>query len=76
VTDLRPGASLDDEAHSSGRGRQIVLVFLVIVIAAVAVVQFHTLIPGMDQIVAVTPVILIVVVAATVFILFRQARRR
>jgi hypothetical protein len=76
VTDVRSEGPTDDEARSSGRGRQILLIFLVIGIAAIAVMQFHTLVPGMDQLVAVTPVVLIVVVASTVFLLFRQARRR
>jgi hypothetical protein len=76
VTDVHSGDPIDEETRSSGRGRQILLIFLVIGIAAIAVMQFHTLVPGMDQLVAVTPVVLIVVVAATVFLLFRQARRR
>jgi hypothetical protein len=76
VTDPRRRTPVADDAPSSGRGRQILLIFLVIGIAAIAVMQFHALVPGMDQLVAVTPVVLIVVVASTVLLLFRQARRR
>jgi hypothetical protein len=90
VTDPRVGATPDDEApspgrdhatseveaRSAGRGRQILLVFLVIAVATIAVMQFHALVPGMDQLVAVTPVVLIVVVGATIWLLFRQGRRR
>jgi hypothetical protein len=63
-------------ADSPGRGRQIVLIFLVIGVITIAFMQFHGLVPGMDQLVAVTPIVLGLVVLATVWILYRTVRRR
>jgi hypothetical protein len=65
-----------DEQESPGRGRQIVVIFLVIGLITIAVMQFHALVPGMDQLVGVTPIVLAVVVIATIWLLFRTARRR
>ena len=65
-----------DEQESPGRGRQIVAVFLVIALISIAVMQFHALVPGMDQLVGVTPVVLAIVVVATIWLLLRTARRR
>jgi hypothetical protein len=64
------------EEESPGRGRQIIAIFLVIALISIAVMQFHALVPGMDQLVAVTPIVLAVVVVATIWLLFRTVRRR
>jgi hypothetical protein len=68
------GSTPPDE-ESRGRGRQIVAIFLVIGLITIAVMQFHALVPGMDQLVGVTPIVLAVVVVATVWLLLRTARR-
>jgi hypothetical protein len=68
----KPGGETD----SPGRGRQIVAIFLVIALISIAVMQFHALVPGMDQLVGVTPVVLAVVVVATLWLLFRTVRHR
>jgi hypothetical protein len=65
-----------DEQESPGRGRQIVVIFLVIGLITIGVMQFHALVPGMDQLVGVTPIVLAVVVIATIWLLFRTARHR
>ena len=64
------------EEESPGRGRQIVAIFLVIALISIAFMQFHALVPGMDQLVAVTPIVLAVVIIATIWLLLRTARRR
>jgi hypothetical protein len=64
------------EEESRGRGRQIVAIFLVIALISIAVMQFHALVPGMDQLVGVTPIVLAIVVVATIWLLLRTARRR
>lgn len=63
------------EQRGTGRGRQILVIFLAIALMAIAVMQFHALVPGMDQLVGVTPAVLVIVVIATLVLLFRQARR-
>ena len=65
-----------EEQESPGRGRQIVAVFLVIALISIAVMQFHALVPGMDQLVGVTPIVLAVVIVATIWLLFRTVRHR
>lgn len=70
-----PPAEDSLESEPAGRGRQIVAIFLVIGLITIAVMQFHALVPGMDKLVAVTPVVLAVVVGATIWLLFRTARR-
>jgi hypothetical protein len=64
------------EEESRGRGRQIVVIFLAIALISIAVMQFHALVPGMDQLVGVTPIVLAVVVIATIWLLLRTGRRR
>jgi hypothetical protein len=63
------------EEETRGRGRQIVAIFLAIALIAIAIVQFHAVVPGMDQLVGVTPIVLAVVVAATIWLLLRTGRR-
>ena len=70
------GSQPPEEQESPGRGRQIVAIFLVIALISIAVMQFHALVPGMDQFVGVTPIVLAVVVVATIWLLLRTARRR
>jgi hypothetical protein len=77
--DTRPPSESEtrrpEEQESPGRGRQIVVIFLVIALISIAVMQFHSLVPGMDQLVGVTPVVLAIVVVATIWLLLRTARR-
>ncbi len=72
----KQGSQPSEEQEAPGRGRQIVAIFLVIGLITIAVMQFHALVPGMDQLVGVTPIVLAVVVVATVWLLFRTVRRR
>jgi hypothetical protein len=60
-----------------GRIRQILLAFLAIFIVTGALTGLHALLPGnpIDQVVGITPIVLIGLVAVTVWLLYRTATR-
>ncbi len=72
------GLGAQDEPASRGRVRQIVLVFVAIFVVTGAFTALHALLPGnpLDQLVGITPIVLIGLVVVTVWLLYRQARRR
>lgn len=68
----------DDGSESRSRVRQIVVVFVVIFVITGALTALHALLPGnpLDQLVSITPIVLIGLVIVTLWLLVRQARSR
>lgn len=78
MSNVRPSVPVGDDTRSPGRGRQIVMIFLAIGVITAALTGLHALFPGnpLDQLVGITPIVLIGLVIATVWLLYRSAARR
>ena len=76
--DERAPSAAEDESASRGRVRQIVLIFAAIFVVTGAFTALHAVLPGnpLDQLVGITPIVLIGLVIVTVWLLVRQARSR
>ena len=64
---------MSDSARSP-RDRQVLLVLAVLVIAVLAVNVLSAIIPGMDGALATAPIIVLILVIGTVFVLVRSIR--
>lgn len=69
-------ATVDGQSRSRGRVRQILVVFAAIFVISGAFTALHALLPGnpVDQLVGITPIVLVGLVVATVWLLYRQVR--
>ncbi len=56
--------------------RQVFLLMALVVVAVLALNFLSSIVPGMDQLLAVAPVLLVVLVLGTAFVLYRSLRPR